>query len=134
MDFAALTDHEKDILEGKKARIASAISVGMSLSKAFIVSGCTIEECQYFEKDVSLQRILTFTTAKAELDILEQHKTARGIAASKGNAAPLQWMLGKLDPRWADNGTKSGLPPDNGGRDIEFDITKMTDDELRRML
>ena len=73
----------------------------MDLYKAMLVAECTEEEVSLLEKDDNFLHQVEVQYALEEYDLLVAHKTAIDISKNRGNAAPIQWKLSKLNKgRW----------------------------------
>jgi len=88
-------------LEQKKEHILRCVKLGMELYKAELISECTLEETELIEEDKLFLKRIEQQYAISEYELLTKHNTVLSLAESKGNAGPIQWKLGKLNPkRW----------------------------------
>jgi hypothetical protein len=110
-DVEDLSEVRKTPFEQRKDRVAAAVAIGMELERAMIAMGCSVEECALIRADGKLQEQLSFWETRSEFDALQLHQTARKIAANKGNGAPIQWYLEKINkPRWGTQDPNLGKP------------------------
>ncbi len=101
----------KTSIEDRRDRVEAALSIGLDLTKAIIAAGCSVEEAEIFRNDESLRDRVIYRHAIAIKDALELHQIVRKTAADKGNGAPLQWFLERMDPeRWGAPGSMIGKP------------------------
>jgi len=88
-------------IEQKKEHILRCVKLGMELYRAELVSECTLEEIELIENDKLFLKRIEQQYAIEEYSLLTKHNVALNIAQSRGNASPIQWKLGKLNPkRW----------------------------------
>jgi len=87
--------------EQKKDHIIRCVKLGMELYRAELVSECTLEEIELLDKDKDFLKRIDQQYAIEEYALLTKHNVALEIAKTRGNASPIQWKLGKLNPkRW----------------------------------
>jgi len=98
-------------LEQKKEHILRCVKLGMELFKAELVAECAPDEIEAFEKDPVFMEDVERAYAIEEFNLLQKHQTALSIAIMSGRANPVQWKLGKINPkRWGTNEEKSIVP------------------------
>ena len=98
-----------DKLKEKRDYVLNVLASGISIERAFILANCLPDEIEELQNDTEFVGFVKYTEAKRELDLLSMHQKASEIAASRGNATPLQWKLERLNPdRW---GTKQNVIP-----------------------
>lgn len=89
---------DERIVDQYRQRLHGALMVGLDWDTALVAINVPIEMIEVFEKDNEIQTTLKQVKAMQELELLELHKTARKIAASKGQARPIEWMLEQVRP------------------------------------
>jgi hypothetical protein len=79
-------------------RLQGALLVGLDWDLAVVainIPTAIIEILEIDEQIIATRRQLK---AMLELELLELHRTARKIAASKGQGRPIEWMLEQVHP------------------------------------
>lgn len=94
------------MLDTKKDLIINCIKLGMDFYKSAICASCTKGEIEQLEKDEQFQNIIEVHKAIVEKELLVDHQSIIEDAVLKGNAAPLQWKLERLNPGQWGNRTK----------------------------
>lgn len=113
-------------LEQKKAHILRCVELGMDFYKCCICAACTEAEVDLLSKDEKFKKEVKEKYILEEYNLLLKHNAALEIAKMKGNAKPIEWRLGLLDPKKYGNKIDIGL---KGAMSVaSFDI-ELTDDE-----
>jgi hypothetical protein len=85
----------------KKIIILNCIRLGMDFYTAALSASCTKKEIEELEQNEEFQSTIEINQAILEKDLLEQHDRVSEIASERGQAAPLQWKLERVNPsRW----------------------------------
>lgn len=92
-----LTDSEKLAFRFKLANVEQYLTLGASLETAAYAAMCNETERNEIYSRVNMVELSKYLRAKAEVEALRLHSRAREVAASKGNAAPAQWYLERLN-------------------------------------
>lgn len=87
----------------KKAVIINCIQLGMEKYKAYLLAELTEEEIEKIDEDKDFQNELEIISIIKEKHLLEKYEEIIDISVSRGNANPIQWLLGKLNKRWSSN-------------------------------
>ena len=106
-------------LEEKKAHILRCTKLGMDFFSAALIAECTDEELNVLDNDSIFNHRILIGNAIEEERLLNKHNSAMTVAADKGQAAPIQWKLERLNPRrWGSKET--GNNPNNGNVTINL--------------
>ena len=91
-------------LKDKQEHVLRCIKLGMDFFSSAIVATCTSAETELLENDTDFQYRILEQQKIAEYELLRRFEQANRIAVKKGNAAPTQWKLGKINKnRWGDD-------------------------------
>ena len=101
-------------LDEKKTHVLRCIRLGMDFTTSSLVAECSEPELTALEEDIEFQRRISIEMALEEHRLLSKHNAVIEEAAIRGNGAPIQWRLEKLNPRRYGNkesgGTGNALP------------------------
>lgn len=95
----------------KKQVIFNCIDLGMDNHTAYLYASCTPDEIEELEGDETFQNQITAKVAALEYSLLQQHEQVIALAVERGQAAPLQWKLERVNPgRWGTSNKQSEVP------------------------
>lgn len=117
----------------KKDHIYNIVFTGLSLSRAFILAGCTPSEQDKIRRDKKFMSLIKYRYAEKELELLEQHDKAMAVAASKGITRPIEWRLAVLNPEKF--GQKQTVLPPKETPPItqDTDFSQLSNEELEAL-
>ena len=99
-------------------RLIGMLMQGCTLDTACLAIGLPEKTIDLINNDPKLLKDFEIVQAKAEIDLLSLHTETMTIASLKGNAAPIQWRLERMNPkRW---GGKTDV---NVSDDIDLNLT-----------
>ena len=81
-----------------RQRLKGALLVGLDWDSAIVAINVPQKVLVLLETDEETLSIRKQVAAILELELLELHRTARRIAASKGQGRPIEWMLEQVRP------------------------------------
>lgn len=79
-------------------RLQGALLVGLAWDTAIVALNIPLDVADVLEKDPRITEFRARATAEMEYELLKLHQTARKVAAGKGQARPIEWMLGQINP------------------------------------
>ena len=79
-------------------RLQGALAVGLDWDTAIVALNIPIDVLTVLEVDPDMISTRENIKANMELELLEMHRVARRIAASKGQGRPIEWMLEQVRP------------------------------------
>ena len=92
-------------------RLRGALAVNLDWDTALVALNVPIKMITPLEQHPEIISMRKQMKAVLELELLELHRTARKIAASKGQGRPIEWMLEQINP--ATYGRGSNNTPQN---------------------
>ena len=96
----------------KRQHVLRYVKLGMALYESMVLAGLTKKEMADLENDTRFARRIEAVRALQEYELLEAHGVTAKIAASKGNAHPIEWRLTKLNPGRYGAAAEKEKPPD----------------------
>jgi hypothetical protein len=105
-----LAVEEKDIAPYRE-RLHGALMAGLDWDTALVAINVPIAIIAALDTDAQVIETRKQIKAMQELELLELHRTARRIAASKGQGRPIEWMLENVRPD--KYGRNNNNPPAN---------------------
>ena len=75
-----------------------ALAVGLDWDTALVALNVPADILAVLEADPEIASLREHIKADIELELLELHRVARRIAASKGQGRPIEWMLEQVRP------------------------------------
>ena len=86
------------LVDQYRDRLKGALLVGMTWDLAVIAINIPTAIIEVLDNDEQCIALRKQVHAMLELELLELHRTARKIAASKGQGRPIEWMLEQVRP------------------------------------
>jgi len=81
----------------------------MDVVSSMIVAQCTADEIEILNDDIEFSNKVLFHSKHLEMKLLDNHRTGRVFAASRGNTHGVEWMLERINKdKWGnkiDDGT-----------------------------
>ena len=96
MDTISAPDHK--LVDSYRQRLHGALMVGLDWDTAIVAINVPTAIIKILETDEETVNLQKQVKAMIELEMLELHRTARKIAASKGQGRPIEWMLEQTRP------------------------------------
>lgn len=93
-----MSQTDEKLINAYISRLTGALIVGLDWDTALIAINVPQDLIPIIEESEEIQQLKKRVEAELELELLELHRTARKIAASKGQGRPIEWMLGQINP------------------------------------